>query len=44
MRHRLIHGYADIDLDLGWRVVMEDVPALVETLEPLVPPEEDLTE
>ena len=44
MRHRLIHGYADVDLDLVWQVVMEDVPPLVETLEPLVPPEEDLTE
>lgn len=42
MRHRLIHGYADVDLDLVWQVVMEDVPPLVETLEPLVPSEDDL--
>ena len=44
MRHRLIHGYADVDLELVWQVVMEDIPPLVGTLEPLVPPEEDVAE
>ena len=44
MRHRLIHGYADVDLELVWQVVMEDVPPLVAALELLVPPEEDVAE
>ena len=44
MRHRLIHGYADVNLDLVWRVVVDDIAPLIETLEPLVPPEDDLPE
>ncbi|MFH1466797.1 MAG: DUF86 domain-containing protein [Pseudomonadota bacterium] len=28
MRHRLIHGYAAIDLDLVWKTAREEVPAL----------------
>lgn len=44
MRHRLIHGYADVDLELVWQVVMEDVPPLVAALELLVPPEDDVAQ
>ncbi len=29
MRNRLIHGYYDIDLDIVWKTVIEDVPLLV---------------
>jgi len=44
MRHRLIHGYAEVDLDLVWRVVSDDIPPLITTLEALVPPEDDAAE
>lgn len=31
-RNRLIHGYFDIDLNVVWRIVSEDLPALVAQL------------
>jgi len=40
MRHRLVHAYFDINLDILWRTVQEDLPALIAVLEPLVPAEE----
>lgn len=40
MRHRLVHGYRDIDIIKVWDAVQNDIPALLELLEPLVPPEE----
>ena len=36
-RHRLIHGYADVRLDVVWRVVRDQLPTLVGALRPLVP-------
>ena len=33
MRNRLVHAYFDINLDVVWQTVMEDLPALVEALE-----------
>jgi uncharacterized protein with HEPN domain len=39
MRHRLIHGYAEVRLDLVWMVVEERLPALIVALEPLLPDE-----
>lgn len=38
MRDRLIHGYDEVDLDEVWRTVTRDVPALLEQIEPLLPP------
>ena len=35
-RDRLIHGYFDVDLDIVWTIVTEDIPALVEQLEGIV--------
>ncbi len=40
MRHRLVHAYFDINLDILWRTVQEDIPALIAVLEPIVPAEE----
>lgn len=40
MRHRLIHGYAEVRLDLVWTVVRIHLPPLVAALAPLVPPDE----
>ena len=28
-RDRLIHGYFDVDLDIVWQIITEDLPALV---------------
>ncbi len=36
MRNRLIHAYYDIDLDRVWDTVIDDLPPLIEDLEPLV--------
>ncbi|HUS91521.1 MAG TPA: HepT-like ribonuclease domain-containing protein [Phycisphaerae bacterium] len=33
MRHRLVHGYFDINLDIVWQTLTEDLPPLVATLE-----------
>lgn len=36
MRNRLIHAYFDVDLQVVWDTVTEDLPQLVALLEPLV--------
>ncbi len=33
MRHRLVHAYFDINLDILWKTVQQDLPSLVEVLE-----------
>jgi len=33
MRNRLIHAYFDINLDMVWNTVVEDIPPLVAALE-----------
>ena len=37
MRHRLIHGYDKIRWDLVWDTAMNDVPALLAYVQPLIP-------
>jgi uncharacterized protein with HEPN domain len=37
MRHRLIHGYGDVRLDLVWIVLRDRLGPLVDTLAGLVP-------
>jgi uncharacterized protein with HEPN domain len=32
MRHRLVHAYFDINLDILWKTVKEDLPPLVDAL------------
>lgn len=32
MRHRLVHAYFDINLDILWKTVREDLPPLVQIL------------
>ena len=41
MRNRLVHGYGAIRLEVVWRTVREDVPAMANQLRPLVPKEAD---
>lgn len=36
MRHRLIHGYADVRLDLVWSVASERLEPMIAQLEPLI--------
>ena len=38
MRNRLIHGYFDIDTDLVWNTLTEDLVPLLEQLEAIAPP------
>jgi len=42
MRNRLIHDYTRVDLVRVWDTVRDDIPALIERLAPLVPPEESV--
>ena len=36
MRHRLVHAYFDINLDILWRTVQDDLPMLIAILEPII--------
>ena len=40
LRHRLIHGYAEVQLDRVWTIVQNDLAPLIAALEPLIPPDE----
>ena len=33
MRDRLIHGYFDVDLDIVWRIIVDNLPPLVAALD-----------
>lgn len=33
MRHRLVHGYDEVDLDVLWATVQEDLPGLLKQLD-----------
>ncbi|HEX5326467.1 MAG TPA: DUF86 domain-containing protein [Acetobacteraceae bacterium] len=39
MRHRLIHDYGEVRLDIVWSVTQDRLPALIAAIEPLIPPE-----
>ena len=39
MRHRLVHAYFDINLDILWRTVQDDPPPLIAELERATPGE-----
>ena len=38
MRNRLVHAYFSINIDIVWKTVQEDLPGLIDQLEPFVPP------
>ena len=38
MRHKVVHDYLDVDEDIVWEVVTEDLPSLAKQLEKLVDP------
>jgi uncharacterized protein with HEPN domain len=37
LRNRLIHGYSDINLDIVWDTVAQDLPMLIERLQSIIP-------
>jgi uncharacterized protein with HEPN domain len=39
MRHRIVHDYLNVDEEVVWHVVQDDLPTLVETLKRIIPPE-----
>ena len=39
LRNRLIHGYDDVDLDILWQIITQDLPPLIATLERYLPPD-----
>ena len=39
MRHRVVHDYLDVDLEIVWKVVSVDLRGLIAALESVVPPE-----
>jgi uncharacterized protein with HEPN domain len=41
MRNRLVHEYFRVSLAIVWQTVQDDIPVLIEQIEPLVPPAED---
>ena len=40
MRHRIVHDYMNVDEDVIWEVIQQDIPSLVEALERIVSPKE----
>ena len=36
LRHRLVHDYANIDLDIVWNAICYDLPILDELLKPII--------
>lgn len=36
MRHRLVHDYGDVDRDILWSVIRNELPRLVEVLSPVL--------
>jgi len=40
LRNRLIHGYFDVNLDIVWDTIVEDLPPLVADLEKIITKEE----
>jgi uncharacterized protein with HEPN domain len=39
MRHCLVHGYSDVDFEVLYQTIYEDIPPLIAALEKIVPPD-----
>ena len=39
MRHKIVHDYMDINYDMVWEIITQDLPPLIAELEKIVPPE-----
>jgi len=42
LRHRIVHEYFRLDLDIIWQIVQRDIPPLIQQIEPLIPPEKEV--
>lgn len=42
LRNVVVHDYFHIDVRLAWKIASRDIPELIKTLEPLVPPESSI--
>jgi uncharacterized protein with HEPN domain len=40
LRDVVVHDYFHVDLKTVWKIVKEELPTLIRTLEPIVPPEQ----
>jgi uncharacterized protein with HEPN domain len=40
MRHRLVHDYRQVRIDIVWHILRQEVPQLIQQLEQIVPPDE----
>lgn len=38
MRHRIVHDYLNVDEDIIWEVIQQDIQSLVDVLEEIIPP------
>ena len=38
MRNRIVHDYLNVDEDVIWEVVQQDLPSLVDALSQIIPP------
>ena len=36
LRNRLIHGYFDVNLDIVWDTILEDLPPLIKDLKEII--------
>ena len=36
LRNRLVHGYDDVNLDILWKIIQNDLPPLIEQLKAIV--------
>ena len=41
MRNRVVHGYLHVDYDIVWGVATVDLPALIEILASVLPPDQE---
>ena len=41
LRNRVVHGYFEVDLNLIWQIVHQDIPILLDQLQDLLPPDAD---
>lgn len=41
MRHRVVHAYFEVDLDIVWDTVTKNLPALLHELNEILPPDDD---
>lgn len=42
LRHRIVHEYFRLDLDIIWQIVQRDISPLIRQIEPLIPPEDEV--